>query len=107
MNPLHEALVGLESIVEGVHYVSTGVTILKGFARVCEDSNTGVLKATLTLEPKSPSPRTWDLTFFKSDQGALSEAISAMEEHAAGLANKLRRGEPAPPFPALQFEPPD
>ncbi len=89
----HKSMVGLKTIEDGKAYVSTGRRLLKGFARICDESSGGTLTGTLTLEPESPSPRVWTLTFFKRGRETLGEAILKMERNAADLADKLRRGE--------------
>lgn len=88
----HKSMVGLETIEDGKPYVSTGRRVLKGFARICDESNAGTLTGTLTLEPGSRSPRIWTLTLFKRSGETLGEAILKMERNAADLAEKLQRG---------------
>ena len=85
----HASLIGVQTSEEGRLYVSTGISALKGFARVCGEGN-GVMHATLTLEPESRAPRIWTLTFYKNGRGTLGDSIKAMEQNAEDLANKIR-----------------
>jgi hypothetical protein len=97
----HASLIGVQTSQEGRLYVSTGISTLKGFARVCGDGH-GVMDATLTLEPGSPSPRTWKLTFYKHGRGTLGDSIKAMERNAEDLANKIKRDMPASEKPRVR-----
>jgi hypothetical protein len=101
LKTVHTSMIGQRLNVEGNTYVTTGIERLEGFARVCEDSNTGVLNAKLTVEPTRPDPRTWNLIFYKTSAKTLAETITIMEKHAVELADRLRRGEPVPPFPGV------
>lgn len=75
-------------IVDGKEYTTTGKSLIRGHGRTSDSE--GVLDVELIMEPDSPSPKVWKLSFIHRGRKTLTDEVSEMADLAAKAARKIK-----------------